>query len=109
MADKILVSTAEMSATISRYNDAQNTMNDAQKNMRSALEALNGCWKGIAWAALMDKWTRIEMNILHTQEAVNRSIVALQNTINYYDDTESTNQSTGSSLEIGTQSTAYVD
>ena len=109
MADKILVSTAEMSATISRYNEAQNTMMDAQNKMGAALKNLNGCWKGAAWAAMMAKWSQIEANIIHTQEAVARSVLALQNTINYYDIGEDTAKSTGSALDVGTQSSIYVD
>ena len=109
MADKILVSTAEMNATIASYNDAQSTMQEAQKSMRAALDNLNGCWKGPAWAAMMYKWTQIEANILKSQEAVNRSVVALKNTINYYDEGENTNKTTGSSLGTGSQSSVYVE
>lgn len=109
MADKILVSTAEMSATIGKYNDAQNTMMDAQKSMKQALENLNGCWKGPAWAAMMAKWAQIEANIIKSQAAVNRSIVALQNTIMTYDQHEDENKNTGSGLDIGTQTSIYVE
>ncbi|MBQ8110574.1 MAG: WXG100 family type VII secretion target [Clostridia bacterium] len=109
MADKILVSTSEMNATITKYNDAQSTMQEAQKSMRAALDNLNGCWKGPAWAAMMYKWTQIEANILKSQAAVNRSIVALRNTISHYDEGEDTNKSTGSSLDVGSQTTVYVD
>ena len=109
MADKILVSTAEMSATIGKYNEAQNTMGEAQKSMRAALDNLNGCWKGPAWAALMAKWTQIEANIIKSQLAVNRSVVALSNVIMTYDTAEDENKGTGSSLDVGTQSSIYVE
>ena len=109
MADRILVSTAEMSATISRYNECQNTMMDAQKSMKAALDNLNGCWKGPAWAAMMMKWTQIEANIIKSQLAVNRSVMALQNTMNAYEEGEKTNETTGKSLDVGTASTIYVD
>ena len=79
------------------------------KSMRAALDNLNGCWKGPAWAAMMYKWTQIEANILKSQEAVNRSVVALKNTINYYDEGENTNKTTGSSLGTGSQSSVYVE
>ena len=109
MADRILVSTAEMSATISKYNDAQSTMMDAQKAMKSALDNLNGCWKGPAWAAMMAKWAQIEANIVKSQLAVNRSIVALQNVIMTYNQGEDANKSTGGALDVGTQSNIYVE
>lgn len=109
MADKILVSTAEMRATIGRYNEAQRTMMDAQKSMGNALRNLDSCWKGPAWAAMMAKWANIEANILKSQEAVNRSVLALNNTISYYEDHETENKSTGANLDIGTASATYVD
>lgn len=108
MADRILVSTAEMTATIGKYNTAQGTMMDAQKSMKAALDNLNGCWKGPAWAAMMAKWAQIEANIVKSQMAVNRSIVALQNVIMTYDQGEEANKNTGSALDVGTQSTVYV-
>lgn len=109
MADKILVSTEEMSATISKYDSAQQTMMDAQKSMRSALDNLNGCWKGPAWVAMMAKWTNIEANILKSQEAVNRSIMSLKNTIGYYENQENAAKDTSQGLDIGSTSSVYVD
>lgn len=109
MADRIVVSTAEMSATISRYEQAQNTMMDAQKSMNSAMNNLNACWKGPAWAAMMAKWAEIEGNIAKSQLAINRTIVGLKNAIGIYDDTENANKNTASALEAGTASTTYVE
>lgn len=109
MADRIVVSANEMQQTISKYNDAQNGMQEAQKSMKAALDNLNSCWKGPAWAAMMAKWAQIEANIIKSQLAVNRSIVALQNTIAHYDQGEDTNKSTGSGLDVGSQTTVYVD
>lgn len=109
MADRILVSTAEMSATIGKYNDAQSTMMEAQKSMKAALDNLNGCWKGPAWAAMMAKWAQIEANIVKSEMAVNRSIVALQNTIMTYDEGENSNKATSSALDVGSQSNVYVE
>lgn len=109
MADKILVSTAEMAATIARYNEAQNTMQDAQRSMKAALDNLNGCWKGPAWAAMMYKWSQIEANITKSQLAVNRSVIALQNTINIYETSENENKGEATKLEVGKSTTVYVD
>ncbi len=109
MADKILVSTAEMTATIGKYNQAQQTMQEAQRSMKAALDNLNSCWKGPAWAAMMYKWTQIEANITKSQMAVNRSVVALQNTINIYETGENENKTSASGLDVGKTTTVYVD
>lgn len=109
MADKILVSTAEMNATIARYQQAQNTMLDAQKSMDSAMRHLESCWKGPAWLAMIAKWTEIEGNIAKSQIAINRSIVGLKNTITEYDAAEDANKGTASGLEVGTASPVYVE
>ena len=109
MADKILVSTAEMNATIAKYTEAQNTMMEAQKAMGNALTNLNGCWKGLAWMAMMNKWMQIEANIAKSQEALNRSIVGLRNVVSYYETGEDTNKSTAGGLETGAAATVYVE
>ena len=109
MADRILVDTAEMQATITRYNEAQNTMMEAQKSMAAALNNLNACWKGPAWAAMMYKWTQIEANIVNSQLAVNRSVVGLQNTISYNAQAESENVKAGRALDTGDAAQVYVD
>jgi WXG100 family type VII secretion target len=109
MADRILVSTSEMNATVSRYQQAQETMLDAQNSMSSALRNLDGCWKGPAWAAMLAKWTEIEGNITKSQLVINRSIVGLQNAIMNYEETEEANKGTGSALSEGTASTIYVE
>ena len=109
MADKIKVSTSEMFATITKYNSAQSEMNAAQKSMKAALDNLNGCWKGVAWAAMMAKWTQIEANILHSQEAVARSVMSLANSIGYYDTTENENKGIAQKQELGSASSIYVD
>ena len=108
MSDIIKVSTAEMQATVTKYTQAQQTMFEAQKSMKAALDNLNACWKGVAYAALMYKWAQLEGNIAKSQVAIQRSIRALQNTINQYNETEETATSTGSGLDVGTQTTIYV-
>ena len=109
MADKIKVSTGEMIATIGRYHEAQHTMTDAQRSMRGALANLDHCWKGPAWAAMMMKWQQIEANIIKSEMAVNRSIVALRNVVMIEDGAEQNNVATGKGLETGTQAPVYID
>ena len=109
MADRILVSTEEMNATVVRYQQAQETMMDAQKSMHEAMDSLDACWKGPAWVAMMAKWAQIEGNILKSQEALNRSIVGLRNVVSYYETGEDTNKSTAGGLETGAAATVYVE
>lgn len=108
MADKILVSTQEMEATVNRYNDSRETMDEARDAMDRALRHLNNCWKGPAWAAMMVKWTEINGNIRKSDMAIARSIEGLKATIATYEQTESEVTSKANALEIGKDSTTYV-
>ena len=109
MADRILVSTTEMNATVGRYQQAQHNMADAQKSMNTALMHLDACWKGPAWLAMMAKWTEIEGNIARSQLAINRTIMGLKNTITEYENAENENKGTAAGLSTGTASTIYVE
>ncbi len=109
MADKILVSTAEMNAAITKYNNALQTMQGAQKNMTSALHNLMNCWKGAAATGMLAKWANIEQNIVRGQLAVTRCIANLQATIQNYESHEQENKTTGSGLETGNNTNVFVD
>ena len=108
MADKILVSTTEMQATINRYNNAKESVNDAFNHMQSAMDHLDNCWKGPAWAAMMAKWYVINGNIRRSDTAIEMAINGLNSTINTMVNAETTNTNTAKNLEVGSDSTVYV-
>lgn len=108
MADKILVSASEMRATVNRYNDARDTMDNARNCMEQALDHLNNCWKGPAWAAMMAQWALLNANIKNSDMAMARSINALNKTIEEYTEVEEENTQKWNSQEVGQDSQVYV-
>lgn len=109
MADKIKVSAEAMRATVGKYQDSRSSMEDARKKLDSALQSLNGCWKGPAWVTMMAKWTEINLNITNSELAIERSIEGLNNTIQLYDTAEEQNTSKAKSQEVGTANTVFVE
>lgn len=108
MADKILVSVPEMEATVNRYTDARSTMDEARQAIDKALDHLNNCWKGPAWAAMMATWAVINGNIKGSDMAIARSIDGLKATIATYTQHETDITSKANALEVGKDSTTYV-
>lgn len=104
MAERILVSTEEMTNTINRYNSAKETMNNAYSAMANAMEHLSDLWAGPAWVSYFTKWSTIYGNISRTDEAISETIDALQKTIDEMEQAENDNISGINALEAGTKS-----
>ena len=100
--DTIIVSSAEMSEAIQRYNSARELMNDAFNSMDQAMDHLDNCWKGPAWAAYRAKWSVIYGNIKRSDEAMEKAITGLTNTLNEMETAEDSVGSAASSQETGT-------
>lgn len=105
--DRILVSPEEMMATIQRYNGARNTMNDAFSSMQAAMDHLDNCWKGPAWAAYMAKWGVIYGNIRRSDTAMEHAITGLTNTVNEMMTAEDNVGSSADALDVGTQAPIF--
>lgn len=105
--DRILVSPEEMMATIQRYNSARDTMNDAFSSMQAAMDHLDNCWKGPAWAAYMAKWSEIYGNIRRSDAAMEKAINGLTNTVREMEATETSVGSSADALEVGSQAPIF--
>ena len=108
MADRILVSTAEMSATISKYETARGTLQDAFGKLQAAREHLDSCYKGPAYMALCAKWADIYLNVKTAERAIDDSVNGLRKTITEMDQAESNVSSTATSLEQGSDAPTYL-
>lgn len=108
MADIIKVSASEMQAAVNIYTTARQSMDDAFGAMEQAMDHLDNCWKGPAWAAIMAKWHTINANIRRSDAAIEQTIAGLNNTISTMTNAETTNTNTAKNLEIGADSTIYV-
>ncbi len=105
--DRILVQPEEMMATIQKYEGARNTMNDALNSMQSAMNHLDNCWKGPAWAAYMAKWNTIYGNIKRSDEAMQKAITGLTNTVNEMTGAEQAIGSAAAALDAGSQAPIF--
>ena len=99
--DRLLVSTEEMSATVSRYNSARDTMDNAYTALDSAWDQLCAVWDGTIRTALMAEWVVIAGNVRKSDLAMAKSIRGLTNTHNLVVETESDLQGKANALEVG--------
>ena len=81
MADRILVSTPEMEATIQKYESARQELQDAYSKLDAAKQHLDNCYKGPAYVALSAKWVDIYMNVRTADNAIDASVNGLRQTI----------------------------
>ncbi len=101
-SDKILVSTAEMQATIGKYEQARATMSQAFSSLDQAKEHIDRCWDGPAKLIYTAKWANISMNIKKSNDAIDATINSLKNIISTMDQGEESVGSTAAALDTGT-------
>ena len=101
-SDKILVSTAEMQATIGKYEQARSTMSEAFSALDQAKEHIDRCWDGPAKAIYTAKWANISINIRRSNDAIDAAVNGLKNIINTMDEGEEATGSTAAALDTGT-------
>lgn len=101
-SDKIKVSTAEMNQTISRYESARATMQEAFSSLDSAKEHIDRCWDGPAKTIYTAKWANISINIKRSNDAIDATVNALKNSINTYETADSDVASAGGAINTGT-------
>lgn len=106
--DRILVSTAEMEATIQKYENARSTLQDAFSSLEFAKDHLDNCYKGPAYMALCAKWANIFMNVKTAERAIDASVNGLRKTITDMDNAEGNVGSNFSSLESGRNAPTYL-
>lgn len=108
MADHLKVSTEEMQTAITKYNQAQQTLDEAYKAIDAAREHLDNCYKGPGYMALSAKLVAISLNVRTTDRAIDETIQGLTTTKNTMETTEQDITSTSSGLETGTSSPVYL-
>ena len=102
MADRILVSTEQMEATVSKYNDARGGMEQAFSAMDKAWDHLCSVWDGTIRTTFMAEWVVIMGNIRKSDQAMEKSINGLIKSNNLFSTNESELQSRANSLDTGT-------
>ncbi len=102
MAERIKVSTGEMREAVSEYMGAHDTMDQAFKQMETALEQLHACWDGPAKGVFQAKWASIYRNITRSDAVIEKSIRALNGTISMMDAGEDAVGTMAVQLPIGT-------
>jgi uncharacterized protein YukE len=102
MADRLLVSTEQMEATVTKYNDARERMEQAFSAMDKAWNNLCQVWDGTIKTTFMSEWIAIMGNIRKSDRAMERSINGLIKSNNLFTQNESELQSRANNLETGT-------
>ena len=102
MADRLLVSTEAMQATVQKYNQAHQTMEQAFTEMDKAWNNLCQVWDGTIRNTFMAEWVAIKGNIMKSNQAMEKSIRGLTGSVQKFDQNESDLQSKASSLNTGT-------
>lgn len=108
MADRILVSTAEMNLTITKFEQARTTLQDAFASLDKAKEHLDRCYKGAAYLVLAMKYADICNNARTAERAIDKSVTGLRNTINQMDTAEGGASSTATSTNTGKSAPTYL-
>lgn len=106
--DRILVSVSEMEATITKYDNAHSTLQDAFSKLESAKDHLDNCYKGPAYVALCAKWTNIYANVRTAENAIEETVTGLRNTISQMEEAETTIGGGVSALETGSSAPTYL-
>ena len=102
MADRLLVSTEQMEATVTKYNDARQRMEQAFTSMDNAWNKLCEVWDGTIRASFMAEWVVLMGNIRKSDRAMEKSIKGLVSSHKLFQGIDDENQSRANNLETGT-------
>ena len=102
MADRLLVSTEQMEATVTKYNDARETMEQAFTSMDNAWNKLCQVWDGTITATFMAEWVVIMGNIRKSDRAMEKSINGMIKTHNLFSQNETELTGRANNLDEGT-------
>lgn len=102
MADRLLVSTEVMQATVNKYNEAHQTMETAFNEMDKAWNNLCQVWDGTIKATFMSEWVVIKGNIMKSNQAMEKSIRGLTGSIQKFDQNETELTGKAQALNTGT-------
>ena len=102
MADRLLVSTEQMEATVTKYNDARETREQAFTSMDNAWNKLCQVWDGTIKATFMAEWVVIMGNIRKSDRAMEKSINGMIKTHNLFSQNETELTSRANNLDEGT-------
>lgn len=108
MADRILVSTEEMLATISKYENARSVLDEAFVKLQSAKEHIDRCYGGPDYVILVAKYLDTYANIKTAENAVESAVQGLRKTIDTMETTESSISGRTAALEAGAGSTVFM-
>ena len=102
MADRLLVSTEQMEATVTKYNDARGKMEQAFGEMDKAWNNLCQVWDGTIKTTFMAEWITIMGNIRKSDRAMEKSINGLIKSNNLFSENEDQLVSQANNLSSGT-------
>lgn len=102
MADKILVSTEEMTACIGRYTAEKAKLMEALGICLKASNLLARSWAGPSFAVCCAKMANTYKNLAQSEQKMNDAIQELSKTISIMEKAEGNVKTIASSLDTGT-------
>lgn len=103
MAEKILVSTAEISNGISNYQAAKDTKLNAIANMKSAVQTLDGYWDGPASNVFIAAFNALYNNLMNSEVIMDDAINELQQVVQMVESADTDVSNTVGQLNPGPQ------
>ena len=101
MAERILVSTEEIQATVGQYESARESKNASLSAMKSAVDALGSSWNGLASEAFAGVFSTLYSNLSASDMIMEDAITELQKVAELAEDTESKQQQANAALDTG--------
>ena len=103
MAEKILVSTAEIQVGISNYESAKSAKLDAINAMQSAVQTLDGYWDGPASNVFIAAFNALYSNLMNSEAIMDDAINELKKVAELVEAADTDVNNTVGQLETGPQ------
>lgn len=102
MADKIKVSTEEMSACVAKYTAQRAKLSEAFSICNNASQLLARSWAGPSFTVCCAKMAATYKNLFQSEQKMDDAIKELNEIINLMESAESNISSSASALDTGT-------
>jgi len=102
MAERILVSTEDMLATLSTYSSQKNAQSVAFNKMNSAVNSLQGMWEGEAANTFKQQFQKFFANIRLSEDKMQDAVDELRKSSEFFTEAEKTTGTAAGALDVGT-------
>ncbi len=101
-ADKLLVSTEEMTATATQFKSFCQEMQVAYLTMSDAVRTLDGSWDGDASEQFKANFEKMYTNLKMTEDKMNDAVDEMLKAAELFDEVENSIKTAAAGLDVGT-------